>query len=122
MEELEMYHGAITKAQAEKILGAAGRDGSFLLRDSETVPGTYCICVLSDQHVFTYRVYQVEGNVWKMETDPGVKARLFRNVRNLLAVYENPNQGIAIPLRFPVRHSQAQSCRPQPLPRNPTPQ
>ncbi|KAK3508948.1 hypothetical protein QTP70_014785, partial [Hemibagrus guttatus] len=65
MEELEMYHGAISKEQAERILGATGQDGSFLIRDSESVPGTYCICVLLDQYVFTYRLFQVDGNVWK---------------------------------------------------------
>ncbi|XP_027019519.1 SH2 domain containing 1A duplicate a isoform X1 [Tachysurus fulvidraco] len=140
MEELEMYHGAISKEQTERILGATGQDGSFLIRDSETVPGSYCICVLFDRCVFTYRLYQLEGNVWKTEsfmdsvweersvcssdpepvivhvwTAPGVKARLFRNVQNLLSVYKNPDQGIAIPLRFPVKHVQRR--KPPPLPK-----
>ncbi|KAF7689006.1 SH2 domain containing 1A duplicate a [Silurus meridionalis] len=104
MEGLAMYHGAISKEQAQRILGAAGRDGSFLIRDSETVPGSYCICVLCDQCVFTYRLFQVEGKVWKTDTAPGVKERLFRNVQNLLAAYQEPDQGIAIPLQFPVNN------------------
>ncbi|XP_060769109.1 SH2 domain containing 1A duplicate a [Neoarius graeffei] len=112
MEELAMYHGAISKEQAERILGATGRDGSFLIRDSKTIPGSYCICVLCDQHVFTYRLFQVEGKVWKAETAPGVKERLFRNIQNLLAVYREPNQGIATPLQFPVNNDQAQCTKP----------
>ncbi|KAB5522778.1 hypothetical protein PHYPO_G00163350 [Pangasianodon hypophthalmus] len=117
MEELAMYHGAISKERAERILGATGRDGSFLIRDSETVPGSYCICVLCDQCVFTYRLFQVEGKVWKTETAPGVKERLFRNLQNLLAAYREPNQGIAMPLRFPVNNDQARRKKPHPLPR-----
>lgn len=43
-----------------------------------------------------------------MQMAPGVKDRLFRNVQNLLAVYRNPDQGIAVPLRFPVNAEKPQ--------------
>lgn len=52
-----------------------------------------------------------------VQTAPGVKERLFRSVQNLLAAYQEPNQGIAIPLRFPVNADQAQCTKPTPLPR-----
>ncbi|KAF4073420.1 hypothetical protein AMELA_G00258610 [Ameiurus melas] len=117
MEELAMYHGAISKEQAERILGTAGRDGSFLIRDSETIPGSYCICVLCDQFVFTYRLFNVEGKVWKMEVMSGVKERLFRNVQNLLSAYKEPDQGINMPLLFPVNNYLAPCTKPRLLPR-----
>ncbi|XP_049332460.1 SH2 domain containing 1A duplicate a [Astyanax mexicanus] len=102
MEELQMYHGSISKNRAEELLAMAGQDGSFLIRDSESVPDTYCICVLYDQCVFTYRLFQVEGNLWKTETAAGVKERLFRNVTNLIRTFQKPDQGIAMPLLYPV--------------------
>ncbi|XP_030648167.1 SH2 domain-containing protein 1A-like [Chanos chanos] len=102
MEELAVYHGAISKAVAEKLLGACGRDGSYLIRDSESVQGTYCLCVLSDTYVYTYRLYQVEGGFWTAETAPGARERLFRKLRNLIASFTRPNQGIVTPLLYPV--------------------
>ncbi|XP_066517886.1 SH2 domain containing 1A duplicate a [Hoplias malabaricus] len=109
MEELEMYHGSISKSQTEELLYQAGRDGSYLVRDSESVPETYCICVLLHKKIITYRLFQVEGNLWKAETARGVKERVFRNVRNLINAFQLPDQGIAIPLLYPVTINQQQN-------------
>lgn len=46
MDTVPVYHGAITREAGEKLLLAAGTDGSYLLRDSESIPGVYCLCVL----------------------------------------------------------------------------
>uniref|UniRef100_A0A8C7HTJ9 SH2 domain-containing protein n=1 Tax=Oncorhynchus kisutch TaxID=8019 RepID=A0A8C7HTJ9_ONCKI len=46
IEHVSVYHGAISKATTERILGAVGRDGSHLLRDSESEANTYRLCVL----------------------------------------------------------------------------
>jgi len=46
MEDLAEYHGPISKNQAEEILNEAGRDGSYLIRDSMSCAGSYCVCVL----------------------------------------------------------------------------
>ncbi|XP_026887220.1 SH2 domain containing 1A duplicate a [Electrophorus electricus] len=114
MEKLSEYHGAISKLRAEQLLAAAGRDGCFLIRDSETMPGTYCICVLCDQYVYTYRLFQVEGQLWKAQTACGVKERLFRNVRNLIVAFRKPNQGMVVPLLYPVTSDLRQEPSPAP--------
>lgn len=46
MENLSVYHGPIGKAEGERRLSQDGRDGSYLLRNSDSVPGVYCLCVL----------------------------------------------------------------------------
>lgn len=46
MDAVAVYHGKISRETGEKLLLATGLDGSYLLRDSESIPGTYCLCVL----------------------------------------------------------------------------
>ncbi|XP_028840301.1 SH2 domain containing 1A duplicate a [Denticeps clupeoides] len=101
MEHLLVYHRHISKTEAEKLLGEMDKDGSYLIRDSETVPGTYCICVLCRGCVYTYRLYQETG-LWTVETESGTKERLFRNVRNLVEAFQKPNQGLVLPLLYPA--------------------
>ncbi|NXL69870.1 SH21A protein, partial [Leptocoma aspasia] len=98
MDTVPVYHGAISREAGEKLLLAAGTDGSYLLRDSESIPGVYCLC----GYVYTYRVSQTETGSWSAETAPGVPRRLFRKVHNLIAAFQKPNQGIVTPLQNPV--------------------
>ncbi|XP_051517620.1 SH2 domain-containing protein 1A-like [Myxocyprinus asiaticus] len=103
MEELAEYHGPIDKSRAEEILNVAGSNGSYLIRDSMSSPGSYCVCVLCDGWVFTYRVFKQKDGFWTMETAPGMKQRLFRKVNSLIAAFKIPDQGISFPLLHPVK-------------------
>ncbi|NXL32572.1 SH21A protein, partial [Glaucidium brasilianum] len=108
MDALPIYHGGITREAGEKLLLAAGTDGSYLLRDSESIPGVYCLCVLHQGYVYTYRVSKTETGSWSAETAPGVHRRLFRKVNNLISAFQKPNQGIVTPLQHPVvNHAKA---------------
>ncbi|XP_064422741.1 SH2 domain-containing protein 1A [Latimeria chalumnae] len=102
MESVSIYHGNIGREEGERLLATAGKDGSYLLRDSESRPGVYCLCVLCQNLVYTYRVYQTETGSWTAETAPGVKKRLFRKIKNLIIAYQKPDQGLATPLLYPV--------------------
>ncbi|XP_005148347.2 SH2 domain-containing protein 1A [Melopsittacus undulatus] len=108
MDALPIYHGGITREAGEKLLLAAGTDGSYLLRDSESIPGVYCLCVLHQGYVYTYRLSKTETGSWCAETAPGVHRRQFRKVHNLISAFQKPDQGIITPLQHPViNHSKA---------------
>ncbi|KAK2849426.1 hypothetical protein Q5P01_009260 [Channa striata] len=102
MENLPVYHGPIGKEEGERRLAQDGRDGCYLVRNSDSVPGVFCLCVLCKGFVYTYRLHQDEAGSWAAETTPGVQKRYFRKIKNLIAAFQKPGQGIAMPLLYAV--------------------
>ncbi|CAL1614060.1 unnamed protein product [Knipowitschia caucasica] len=102
MEGLAVYHGAIGMEEGERRLGQDGRDGCYLVRTSDTVPGSFCLCVLFGGFVYTYRLHRDSHGSWTAETTPGVQKRYFRHIKSLISAFQKPMQGLAIPLLFPV--------------------
>nr|XP_057919844.1 SH2 domain-containing protein 1A [Doryrhamphus excisus] len=102
MENLSVYHGPIGKKEGERRLALDGRDGCYLIRNSDSVPDVYCLCVLCKGTVYTYRLHKYGGCSWAAETIPGVQKRYFRQIKNLIAAFQQPDQGIAMRLLYPV--------------------
>eukprot|EP00042_Codosiga_hollandica_P022916 m.87500 g.87500 ORF g.87500 m.87500 type:complete len:127 (-) comp50979_c0_seq1:401-781(-) len=61
LEDRSYYHGRISRDEAVDRLTRQGRDGSFLLRMSETQDGVYTISVMQGQAVRHIRVINVAG-------------------------------------------------------------
>uniref|UniRef100_A0A8C2K951 phosphatidylinositol-3,4,5-trisphosphate 5-phosphatase n=1 Tax=Cyprinus carpio TaxID=7962 RepID=A0A8C2K951_CYPCA len=70
------YHRDISRVRAEELLARAGRDGSFLVRDSESVPGAYAT--------------------------QGVQVNCFRTLSDLIMGYQHPQKRLVAPLLYPV--------------------
>ncbi|XP_067889320.1 SH2 domain-containing protein 1A-like [Heterodontus francisci] len=100
---LPVYHGRISRAETEDLLASSGKDGSYLIRDSETIPGSYCLCVLNQTFVHTYRISETSGN-WSIQTSKGVLPRFFSSIEKLVLTYEKPGQGTVVPLLHPVEY------------------
>ncbi|XP_033991911.1 inositol polyphosphate phosphatase-like 1b [Trematomus bernacchii] len=96
------YHRDISRVHAEDLLARAGRDGSYLVRDSESVPGAYALCLLFQRHVHTYRILPDADGLLAVQTTQGVQVNCFRTVEDLVLGYQHPHKGLVTPLLYAV--------------------
>ncbi|KAK3541632.1 hypothetical protein QTP86_033718 [Hemibagrus guttatus] len=108
MEHMDLlfYHGPITRERCEQLLGAKGKDGSFLIRDSETIHGAMCLCVYKKKVVYTYRILQTHTGYYTLQSSAGVKEMFFRTLDELINHYKKRNKGLACRLRKGVKRKQ----------------
>ncbi|XP_068121426.1 SH2 domain-containing protein 1B-like [Hyperolius riggenbachi] len=111
--DIPCCHGGISKKTGENLLLFKGINGSYLVRDSETVSGALCLCVLYGRLIYTYRIYQDINGFYMIQTAEGVEQKCFKTLNELIFNYEKPNQGLIHSLSFPVTKDEAKQYHTQ---------
>ncbi|XP_061636115.1 phosphatidylinositol 3,4,5-trisphosphate 5-phosphatase 1 [Phyllopteryx taeniolatus] len=99
-------HGNITRSKTEDLLSKAARDGSFLIRDSESITGAFALCVLFQNQVYTYRILSNEDKKLSVQASEGVPIRFFSMLPELVEAYHNPNMGLVTHLQYAVQREE----------------
>ncbi|XP_048031197.1 SH2 domain-containing protein 1B [Megalobrama amblycephala] len=112
------YHGPISKQRCEELLGKKGKDGTYLIRDSETIQGALCLCVYKQKVVYTYRILQTHSGSFTLQASSGVEEKFFVTLKDLIRHYKKKNQGLATHLHRSLKRKTLQEQplrRPEPL-------
>ncbi|KAL3988110.1 alpha-N-acetylgalactosaminide alpha-2,6-sialyltransferase (sialyltransferase 7A) [Sarotherodon galilaeus] len=98
-----IYYGSIGSQDTERLLERFGYDGSFLLRDSGTVRGAYCLCVRKAPFVHTYRLLRsADGWCLQVGQDSTVRPPTFRTLEALIEGYRRAAVVGIAPLTDPL--------------------
>ncbi|XP_045415558.1 phosphatidylinositol 3,4,5-trisphosphate 5-phosphatase 1 [Lemur catta] len=95
-------HGNITRSKAEELLSRTGKDGSFLVRASESISRAYALCVLYRNCVYTYRILPNEDDKFTVQASEGVPVKFFTKLDQLIEFYKKENMGLVTHLQYPV--------------------
>ncbi|XP_061153063.1 phosphatidylinositol 3,4,5-trisphosphate 5-phosphatase 1 [Syngnathus typhle] len=113
-------HGYITRSKTEDLLSKAAKDGSFLIRDSESIQGAFALCVLFQNQVYTYRILPNEDKKLSVQASEGVPIRFFSMLPELVEAYHDPNMGLITHLQYAVQREEEHYEEPES--NNPPPQ
>ncbi|NXG08005.1 SH21B protein, partial [Sakesphorus luctuosus] len=97
------FHGKITRRTCEELLTKKRKNGSYLIRESESVEGALCLCVFFENIIYTYRIFREHQGYFRIQTSEGVPERIFRTLNDLIYTFEKPDQGLITNLCYPVK-------------------
>uniref|UniRef100_A0A8C9FU71 SH2 domain-containing protein n=1 Tax=Pavo cristatus TaxID=9049 RepID=A0A8C9FU71_PAVCR len=102
--EFPFFHGKMSRKACEELLCKRGKNGSYLIRESESVAGALCLCTVLPITDTLWEIRLQTNLVFlSLQTSEGVPDKVFRTLKDLIYNYEKPDQGLVTKLRYPVK-------------------
>eukprot|EP00056_Hartaetosiga_gracilis_P001564 m.45799 g.45799 ORF g.45799 m.45799 type:complete len:633 (+) comp10695_c0_seq1:134-2032(+) len=99
LESEPWFFGAITRAKADKLLlNPMRKHGSFLIRESESKPGTYSLSMKDGDDVRHFRIKSVEGTKFRIQGSP---SQPHDDLKALVAFHKKSRCGLSTRLKKP---------------------
>ncbi|CAF3187242.1 unnamed protein product [Rotaria socialis] len=96
------FHGKVSRCEAEYLL-TQGINGSFLVRDSETVPGQLSISLRYDGRIYHYRINTDENGQYYVSTE-----LRFATLQQLIHHHSITTDGLVHLLLYPINKHKIQ--------------
>ncbi|VDI78288.1 phosphatidylinositol-3,4,5-trisphosphate 5-phosphatase 2 [Mytilus galloprovincialis] len=98
------FHRGISRLRAEELLQQAKDDGSFLVRDSETLSGAYVLCLLHQNRVHQYRILPGRDGKLSVQTEGAKQESSYNDLNALIGDYmtKKMKNGLIFAMRFPI--------------------
>ncbi|CAF1176771.1 unnamed protein product [Rotaria sp. Silwood1] len=96
------FHGKVSRCEAEYLL-TQGINGSFLVRDSETVPGQLSISLRYDGRIYHYRINTDENGQYYVSTE-----LRFSTLQQLIHHHSITTDGLVHLLLYPINKHKIQ--------------
>eukprot|EP00043_Microstomoeca_roanoka_P027399 m.14410 g.14410 ORF g.14410 m.14410 type:complete len:623 (-) comp7608_c0_seq1:271-2139(-) len=98
LESEPWFFGPITRSKAEKLLASPLRKhGTFLIRESESAPGTYSLSMKDGDAVRHFRIKVVDGNKLRIQGSP---SEPHDDLRSLVAFHTKSRCGLSTRLKY----------------------
>ncbi|XP_031564275.1 phosphatidylinositol 3,4,5-trisphosphate 5-phosphatase 2-like isoform X3 [Actinia tenebrosa] len=95
------YHQKLNRLDTEKMLLEFNKDGSFLIRDSESVPNAFVLSLLFQGHIHHYRIFTKVDGRYYMQAVQGVENHHFDTLGQIVNYYSQPVRGLPCQLSYP---------------------
>jgi len=97
LERHSWYHGPVSREEAEQRL-CSGTNGSFLIRESESISGQYSLTLRYNGYTHHYRIYSDDGEDYYYISSNAK----FTTLRLLVHHHSNQLDGMITTLRYPA--------------------